>query len=600
MIVPMLKYSFLIYHKELGTFTQSLMGLGLVHVLERENAPTEEIKTIADRLRNAETVLKGLEKRKIKGRIAAKDLHESTFPKINAFTEKEKQLEKINRARDLILSEIKLLKPWVEVPWKLLKKLEQDAGITTRFFEYPTRKFDKTWQDDHAIEILNEQNGNTYFILLHRKDYKAIPLVPLVLPKKSLQELTVKLKELDAEIIVLNGVLDEYAKKYTYYLKHRIDAIRDKLALTTAEVQTENAAEDHLTLLEAWCPKSSTKGLDKYLENENIVHVIQAPKEDEVPPVLLKNNAFTKLFEPIGKMFSLPAYSELDLTVYFAPFFLLFFGFCLGDMGYGVVIMLLTTLLKPKYKDNQEVKSILTLGQLFGLSTTIIGFFSGTLFGLEMVNLTQFEAVKYLFISQDNMFFVALGIGFFQIIFGMCVQVYKQVKFFGWLYALNRIGWIIALPALIDVIGFKQFPQISLIGLILGGALIVLFGSPKDGPLKSIGLGIADLYNVTGFAGDLLSYIRLFALGVSSAILGLVVNSIALSAKGVPYVGIVLTILILVVGHSANLMLASLSAFVHPMRLTFVEFYKNVGFLGGGVPFKKFHKKYQSIKSKKE
>ena len=202
--------------------------------------------------------------------------------------------------------------------------------------------------------------------------------------------------------------------------------------------------------------------------------------------------------------------------------------------------------------------------------------------------------------SGHQVFFVALGIGFFQIIFGMCVQVYKQVKFFGWLYALNRIGWIIALPALIDVIGFKQFPSISLIVLIAGSILIVLFGSPKDGPLKSIGLGLADLYNVTGFAGDLLSYIRLFALGVSSAILGLVVNSIALSAKGVPYVGIVLTILILVVGHSANLMLASLSAFVHPMRLTFVEFYKNVGFLGGGVPFKKFQKKYQSIKSKKE
>jgi V/A-type H+-transporting ATPase subunit I len=240
------------------------------------------------------------------------------------------------------------------------------------------------------------------------------------------------------------------------------------------------------------------------------------------------------------------------------------------------------------------------LGQLFGVSTTIIGFFSGTLFGLEMVNLPQFEALKHVFVSQDNMFFVALGIGFFQIIFGMCVQVYKQVKFFGWLYALNRIGWIIALPALIDVIGFKQFPQISLFVLIFGGALIVLFGSPKDGPLKSIGLGLADLYNVTGFAGDLLSYIRLFALGVSSAILGLVVNSIALSAKGVPYVGIILTILILVVGHSANLMLASLSAFVHPMRLTFVEFYKNVGFIGGGVPFKKFQKKYKSIKSKKE
>jgi V/A-type H+-transporting ATPase subunit I len=124
----------------------------------------------------------------------------------------------------------------------------------------------------------------------------------------------------------------------------------------------------------------------------------------------------------------------------------------------------------------------------------------------------------------------------------------------------------------------------------------VLFGAPKRGWLKSMGFGLADLYNITGVMGDLLSYIRLFALGVSSAILGLVVNSIALSAQGIPYVGIVFTILILVVGHTANLMLASLSAFVHPMRLTFVEFYKNVGFVGGGKPYAPLARK--NLKSK--
>ena len=140
----------------------------------------------------------------------------------------------------------------------------------------------------------------------------------------------------------------------------------------------------------------------------------------------------------------------------------------------------------------------------------------------------------------------------------------------------------------------EKYPSMSLTTLILGAVLIVFFGAPEKGWLKSFGSGLADIYNITGVAGDLLSYIRLFALGVSSAILGLVVNEIAFSAQAVPYIGILLTGLILIVGHTANLMLASLSAFVHPMRLTFVEFYKNVGFIGGGKPYQPFARKSKS------
>jgi V/A-type H+-transporting ATPase subunit I len=389
----------------------------------------------------------------------------------------------------------------------------------------------------------------------------------------------------------LNDTLDGYAKEYTHYLEERIKAVEDRLSFEMAQNNYTDAAEDNVKIMTAWCPKNAEAKLEKLLEKEGVVYLSEEATKEDQPPVLLKNNKFTQLFEPIGKLFSLPAYSELDLTVYFAPFFLLFFGFCLGDMGYGVVLLIATTLFKRKA--NADIKPYLTLGQLFGISTTVIGFISGTLFGLPMAELPQFAAIKNIFISQDNMFYVALGIGFVQIIFGMCVQVYKQVKFQGWVFALNRIGWIIALLAGLtylaaDKLEYEVLKTPMLVLVILGAVLIVLFGSPKEGALKSIGLGLADLYNITGVAGDLLSYIRLFALGVSSAILGLVINSIGLS-----FDNIILTPLFLIIGHAANIMLASLSAFVHPMRLTFVEFYKNVGFLGGGKPYIPFKKNYK-------
>jgi V/A-type H+/Na+-transporting ATPase subunit I len=125
----------------------------------------------------------------------------------------------------------------------------------------------------------------------------------------------------------------------------------------------------------------------------------------------------------------------------------------------------------------------------------------------------------------------------------------------------------------------------------LGVAMILLLNDPKANILTRIGKGIWDLYGLTGIFGDLLSYIRLFALGIASAILGFVVNDIALQMRdGIPYLGPVLFVLFLVVGHGANLLIASLGAFVHPMRLTFVEFYKNAGFTGGGKVYEPFAK----------
>ncbi len=589
MIVPMLKYSFLVYHKERMQFTQDLMEVGILQVIEKGEVEDDRVQELSSDIKEAENVVKAFEKRKKTEKKKLAKYLEKPLPPLSTISYLEKELDRLKHEKDAFNSQIKLLEPWGEFSWKTVRELEKSTNLSMRFCRHPERKFDNAWNDEFPIEVVNKVKRNLYFIIFQEDEDSVLPVVPMALPKSSLSDLVQKRNECISRIAEINTELNYYALSFLPKLKEGIASAKDELSLHKANLSTELLNADKMILLEGWCPITKQQDLLAYATKNHVVCVEQQPAEDEVPPVLLKNNAFTKLFEPIGKMFSLPAYSELDLTVYFAPFFLLFFGFCLGDAGYGVVFIIIGSLLKLKIKGPN--RSFLTLMQLFGISTTIIGLISGTLFGLEMAKVTLFVDYKDLFLNQGQLFNLALAIGFVQIIFGMGISVYKSVIFQGWLYAFNKIGWIITSLSMLDLFVLKLAPVATGITVWIGVGFIVFFGSPKDGVLKSFGLGLADLYNITGIAGDLLSYIRLFALGVSSAILGLVVNSIALSAKGVPYVGIGLTVFILIVGHTANMMLASLSAFVHPMRLTFVEFYKNTGFFGGGKPYEPLKKR---------
>lgn len=587
MIVPMIKYSFIIHHQDADRFLQDLMDLGVLHVINKGEVGDDRTEQKVVEIRETEQALQRFEKRHY-------DPHNfqelaGPMPELTHITALEKEYEECIHAREGLETDLALMQPWGDFSWQSIQKLEHKTGLDVRFFSANIRQFQEAWLEQYTMQVVQRDNRNVHFIIYDESGGEDLPLIPLALPKMSLSEIEASLEEKNERITELGQLLDTYAANYTEDLKERIRQTKDELELMLTEQSTQHMLDDQLVLIEGWCPKLKQEELLNYAAKNKLVFLEHEPGEDDQPPVMLKNNRFTRLFEPIGEMFSLPAYSELDLTVFFAPFFLLFFGFCLGDAGYGVVMFTGASLAKLKLKGDS--RKFATLAQLFGVSTTVIGFLSGTLFGIEMLKSPIFEPVHYLMFNQDQMFQIALIIGFIQIIFGMSVQVYKKVIFEGWLSAISRLGWIVLLLSLGDLYILKLSPQVSGVSVWLGVAMIVLFGAPKQGWLKSVGLGLADLYNITGVAGDLLSYIRLFALGVSSAILGLVVNDMAFSAGNIDYVGFILTGLVLLVGHTANLMLASLSAFVHPMRLTFVEFYKNVGFEGGGKPYKPFARK---------
>ena len=585
MIVPMYKYSFLVYHKERDAFMKQLMDVGAVEVVSKGVPEDDYAQRMTSIIKDAKHILEMANQRLANMKGTVRENKILPRPRLNQVLALEKEMEGLQHEVDGYVGELNLLEPWGEFDWEAIRQLEKIGHFQLRFCRHPQNKFDKKWYQAFPLEIVHFEKGNVFFIIFQEDENAELPVVPMALPQTSYRVLKNKKEACEKRMAEINYLLDYYAERYTADLENGLHQAQDDLALHLAGMNASDLEESKLTWVEGWCPKTKKEELEQYANTYEIVALEHEPDEEDTPPVLLKNNKFAELFEPIGNMFSLPHYNEIDLTVYFAPFFMLFFGFCMGDFGYGLVIVLIASLLKLKMKG--ENRKYLTLLQLFGGATILIGAISGTFFGVPLAEESQFAAYKSYFLDQDQLFQTALYVGFVQIVFGMMIKVYKQVKFFGWLYAMNTLGWIILSFSILDLYILELVPAVSTVTAIVGLSLIVLFGSPKDGWLKSIGLGLADLYNITGVAGDLLSYIRLFALGASSAILGLVINQIALSAQSAfNGWGIIITVVFLVVGHTANMMLAGLSAFVHPMRLTFVEFYKNVGFIGGGKPFR--------------
>jgi len=248
----------------------------------------------------------------------------------------------------------------------------------------------------------------------------------------------------------------------------------------------------------------------------------------------------------------------------------------------------------------KNLKDILTLAQVLGASAFFCGLLTGGFFGFNIyeINIPFVAMLKEkIFLDNNKMFVLSLVLGVVQIMFGLLLKIFNRKRQFGFKYALSTIGWFVLLLSIgIAVLLPTYFPLFGTAHTIVAltaGILIFFFNSPGKNPLFNFGLGLWDTYNMaTGLLGDVLSYVRLFALGLSGGILASVFNSLAvgISPDNNVVIGAIVTVLIFVVGHGITIFMNTLGAIVHPMRLTFVEFYKNAEFTGGGKKYNPFKK----------
>ncbi|WP_243699329.1 V-type ATP synthase subunit I [Natronoflexus pectinivorans] len=602
----MLKYSFLVYHADYKSFLKDLKRLGVLHIETKRKEPTSEMQELfrshTDLTRTIGQMRDRVKDKQVEGDKPALKSGEEV---LNRIREVEGTLEQLNQQVGHLDKEAQQLLPWGDFSIDRVKELE-NSGVYFRFLVCRTKQYDPAWEDEFFIQVISDQGDYRYFLMIDKsvnRTEDAIELPgaeELQLPDKSLGTIRKEQEEIKKEIAVVNSELDLIAAHCMDELLEHANVVKGDLDESNAWHQTEKEVEDQVMLIEGWVPKPKVEELNSYLDKQNILYIAKNSRDDEKVPVLLKNNRFARLFEPIGNMYELPNSKELDLVPFFAPFYMLFFGFALGDAGYGLLIIAIAFWLKYAKVKDEKFRRILTLAQWLGLSTVVFGVFTGTFLGINLMEteVAWLEKFKQYMIDPSYMFYLALSLGVIQILFAMVLKIINISIARSFRYAYSTVGWLILLIGsgvtyLLKITGAfdETVASYSQNGVLIGsGALILLFNNPKRNILMNFLAGLWDVYGMlTGLVGDILSYIRLFALGISSAILGFVFNQLAFSLKPDNIIlGPLVMVLVLVIGHSMTIFMAGLGAFVHPIRLTFVEFYKNAGFTGGGKAYAPF------------
>ena len=601
MIAKMKKLTFLVYHKEYDAFLNHIRDLGVIHVLMKsqgaaENSALQESIRWSSRYASAIKFLQGLNGTAVHNQGDVLKGKEALLAVETLQQEDQHLSQRLQTAE----KELALLEPWGDFDLKNVKRLH-DAGYQIGFYLCSDKQFSQEWIDKYNAVVINRVGAKVYFVTITPNHLMVeLDVEAARLPETSLSSLKERLEMIHKEQEQIDTRLKQLAETVIPDLQAAQVDLHAQIEFSKVVLSTDALADNKLMLLEGWAPSERVEEIKHFLSESEVYYEIAEPKPEENVPICLNNKGFFRLFEPIMRLYMLPKYNELDLTPFFAPFFMLFFGLCLGDSGYGLFMLLAVTIYRLIAKNiTATMKPVLTLVQLLGVSTMACGLLTGTCFGFNLyeIQLPFFQSLKET-ISLDNqqMFNLSLILGGVQIIFGMILKAVNQSIQFGFKYAVGTIGWLLILVSTAIAFAAPGFMSmggnIHLLFLALGGLMAYLYNSPDKNIFVNLGLGLWDSYNMaTGLLGDILSYVRLFALGLSGGILASVFNSLAVGMSPDNVIaGPIVMVLIFVIGHAINIFMNVLGAMVHPMRLTFVEFFKNAGYEGGGKEYKPFKK----------
>lgn len=594
MIARMSKYDFVLLKAQSEDFIDKLRDLGLVDITTTGWEPSEQDRQL---LLDIEGHTKAAEFLKTfragEGRLdpAARPFA-SGEEAYEHYTAAQREAAALNAEIGRLEKSADELRPWGEFDVERTRSLAA-KGIVLRYFSAQRSTFDKMlaeWSESYTIAEISRTDAMVWFIVVARPGEEVTldgqemktPTMDVREAERRIGEAEEKLRALDAEFSRV-AASEELLSQHACALKERLQGVR-------VEATAQEAADGTLVVMEGWAEKETSERVDALLEEyPNVVYLKRDPTPEDVTPVKLKNGWFARVFELVGDMYARPKYGTMDLTPFFAPFYMLFFGICLNDAGYGLILTGLGAWMLYKNRKPGMMRQAAWFATLCGISTVIFGLLVGSFFGINMKE--WFPSVHFLDF-QGQFFSIALVIGVVQILFGMLLNIWMTVRCFGFSRALGILGWFIILVACclaiglpmagLGIPGFTSGSVAFYAVLGVGGVLMLLLNNPRRNPLINVGAGLWDLYNnLTGLLSDVLSYIRLFAIGLSGGVLALVFNTLATGfvPEGANIVvRLLIMIPILLIGHGINLFMSVISSFVHPLRLTFVEFFKNAGF----------------------
>ena len=374
-------------------------------------------------------------------------------------------------------------------------------------------------------------------------------------------------------------------------------------SLATRYNGTAQSDETECTMLtKFWLPAKRADEIKQKIEaiSTDIELTLADPEPGEEPPSLLNNGCLVRPFNILTELYSSPTYRGIDPTPLLAPFFWIFFGMCLGDAGYAIVVFGTIMYVFKKYKKmSLGVKDFIKLFLFCSVSTFIYGIISGSFFGNFIDSFVPILVpLKNSLMLVDPMtnpmqvLGISLLLGVVHLMFGLLIAAFDKLRSGQFIDAIgNDISWFLLIVGLclfgVGTGGMipPHFVQIGQVMAILGAVIIFLYaGKEKKGIISKIISGFLALYGSTSYLGDILSYSRLLALGFGSAVIGMVINLLGGLAADIPYVGWLVAVVVIIGGHIFSIAINILGSFVHPLRLQYVEFFGKF-YSGGGEPF---------------
>ena len=610
MISKMNKLSFLIYHKEYEMFLEKLRELGVVHVEKRQGAEMDaNLQAFMQKRTAYQSLLKSmtLAAASFEGTVSSAPSTLTIEQVVDSYESQQEHIQALNMQLPVLDKEIDAMEVWGEFDWNVIEQLKAN-GWQMQFYCCPDKLFEEAWMDDYNATIINRKGGQCYFVTVNQMPVELEAEV-VRLPKRRLSELVREQEQLNADIKKANEAIDLFCIENTPVVEKALDSLESDINLMEVEqLGGERMAEGAIVMMEGWVPVENDAEVRKMLDESGVYYEIRAAEKEDNAPIKLKNGKISRAFEMLTKMYGMPDYGEFDPTPLLAPFYALFFGMCVGDAGYGLLLVLLGFYLKKKL--SKSMAGMMNLLITLGAATTIVGAVFNTFFGASLTDLNLPEWMNSLIISgkwdgtsYDKTMVIALLVGMFHICFAMTVKAICSTARYGFKNALSDWGWWLlvggsVVVATLNYLGVMDMDMSKMAFIGIGGVSaigIYLLNNIRRNVFANIGAGLWDTYNmVTGLMGDLLSYLRLYALGLAGGMLGGVFNTLGMQLRdsmsdflfGIP--GWICFGLIFVAGHGLNIALSCLSGYVHSIRLTFVEYFKNSGYDGKGVEYKPF------------
>lgn len=591
MITQMKKYTFLVFHREYEAFLEQLREAGVVHVTEKAAGMAED--------EHLQALLTEVEAtRKLIAQGAPDQL----------LTEKANLEQRIAATK----KEAEKMAVWGDFSAERIEELKQ-AGYTLRYFTCSK----KTFQEEWGI-VVAEQGATVYFVQVTSSGDEAMRLLgdeagvcqEQYLNQKSATDLMKDVEGLNGLLVAQNARIELWAKENIPALEAKLVELKQRIDWQRVTLNTDSEADGSLKILEGFCPADQAPALNELLAKQEVYYQEEDPQVEDNTPIKLRNNKFTKLFEPLTGMYGWPNYNEYDPTPILAPFFLLFFAMCMGDCGYGFLLIIIGLLIAKKKLNIAMFEGLGPIITVLGAGTAVVGFFLGTFMGIDLYTAEWMpQALKNVMLkgnvdvagmTYDIQMVFAICIGIFHICLAMVVKAICSTEQLGFKENIANWGWTLLIVGglIVTILGMTVLPPAvfkwAIIAVAIVSALgIYVFNTPGRNPLINIGSGLWDTYNrVTGILGDVLSYIRLYALGLAGGMLGAAFNNLGnmILGDGSNLILWIPFILILILGHTLNLGMSALGSFVHPLRLSFVEYFKNAGYEGKGTLYQPFKK----------